>query len=220
MRGERRRGARGLAALDTALTVADRCRFCASFRPTRGVSVSGGGNESERAVVVGGLVKRWGMTVRVLSVWCALLLALPGCAATKKAGELSDDPAVSEARVGEMNARLQQLATLEQVAAEFEILTRQIAEAVKHVFPGVTWEEGQSVGKMSCPGKLAESDGFVMSTTMLVSSIPIPDDSGRQVSRSSGISPVKSGSRKIQFIRTCQRIETSVSVVPMVLSSL
>ena len=104
------------------------------------------------------------------------LLALPGCAATKKAGELSDDPAVSEARVGEMNARLQQLATLEQVAAEFEILTRQIAEAVKHVFPGVIWEEGQSVGKMSCPGKLAESDGYVMSTTMLVSSIPIPDD--------------------------------------------
>ena len=74
-------------------------------------------------------MKRWGMTVRVLSVWCALLLALPGCAASKKAGELSDDPAVSEARVGEMNARLQQLATLEQVAAEFEILTRQIAEA-------------------------------------------------------------------------------------------
>ena len=29
---------------------------------------------------------------------------------------------------------------------------------------------------MSCPGKLAESDGFVKSTIMLVSSIPIPDD--------------------------------------------
>ena len=88
----------------------------------------------------------------------------------------ADESAVSADRIAEINQRLESLPSLEQVAVEYEELTSRIAAAVRAVVPELVWEQGQSVGKMACPGDLAETEGFVISTTMLVSSVPIPSD--------------------------------------------
>lgn len=117
-------------------------------------------------------VTRRGRVAVVLSI---LMVALAGCDG-KGSGNAGEQSAVSADRIAEMNQRLRGVPSLEQVAAEYEALTVRIAAAVKNVVPEFVWEEGQRVGKMACSGELAESEGFVISTTMLVSSVPIPPD--------------------------------------------
>jgi hypothetical protein len=104
-----------------------------------------------------------------------LWVALVGCNAgvSVNAGEQAG---TSAANVAEMNRRLQSLPDLQQVVVEYEALSWRIAAAVEDVAPEMVWEEVHNSGKRACPGDLAESDGFVIVTTKLVSAVPIPPD--------------------------------------------
>ncbi len=111
----------------------------------------------------------------MVAVLLIAMFALAGCPAGEPVtGE--KESAVSADRNAELNLRLESLPNLEQVTVQYVALTSRIAAAVTEVVPELIWEEGQRVGKMSCPGELAGSEGFVISTTMLVSDVPIPSD--------------------------------------------
>lgn len=123
----------------------------------------------------GAVMRQRACAAKVAAVLWIMAFALPGCALDGVANQV-DAAADSTDKIDEMNRRLARLPRLEQVAAEYEAFAWRIAAAVEKVAPEMMWEEGQSVGKMACSGDLAESDGFVISTTMLVSSVPIPAD--------------------------------------------
>jgi hypothetical protein len=120
-------------------------------------------------------VRRWTATTFVAAAMCTTVIITSSCT-SGGSDNVVEESSVSSGRIAEMNKRLQGLTRLDEVALEFEMFSWRIAAAVDGVVPGLVWEEGQRVGKLACPGELVDSDGFVISTTMLVSSTPIPPE--------------------------------------------